>query len=126
MTPRARNAIGTILRDERNAVDMAMARILDERVESLDPRLAEPIRYALEGGGKRLRPILCITAFRALRKAPVAAPVYEAACAIEMIHTYSLAHDTVSPDWDLRLVTGRWRFRRRGAALPRPPGVPRS
>lgn len=54
-------------------------------------RVVEAMRYSLLGGGKRLRPILCLAAADAVlgdsrRVLPVA-------CALEMIHTYSLIHD---------------------------------
>ena len=64
------------------------------------PRVvADAMRYSVEAGGKRLRPILCLAAAEAVASAngsdaaaarQLALP---AACAIEMIHTYSLVHD---------------------------------
>jgi geranylgeranyl diphosphate synthase type II len=57
-------------------------------------RLREALMYSLEAGGKRLRPILLLTAAEAVKNdrsaATAAMPV---ACAIEMVHTYSLIHD---------------------------------
>lgn len=53
--------------------------------------LIEAMRYSLEGGGKRLRPILTISAAEALGINPM--DVLPAACALEYIHTYSLIHD---------------------------------
>ena len=55
-------------------------------------RLAQAMRYALLGPGKRLRPILALEAFRAAggRKVEWVAPF---CCGIEMIHAFSLAHD---------------------------------
>lgn len=53
--------------------------------------LIEAMRYSLEGGGKRLRPILTISAAEALGLKPE--DVLPAACALEYIHTYSLIHD---------------------------------
>lgn len=53
--------------------------------------LAEAMNYALEGGGKRLRPLLMV-AFCELCGGR-ARDVYHFAAAIEMIHTYSLIHD---------------------------------
>ena len=55
----------------------------------------ESMMYSLEAGGKRLRPILVLSAAEAVnndreRSKAIAMPV---ACAIEMIHTYSLIHD---------------------------------
>jgi geranylgeranyl pyrophosphate synthase len=99
-----RDAVETLLRDERAGVDAALARILADRVALLPAPLREPVQYAVQGGGKRLRPALCVTTYRALRKAPVPSPVYEAACAIELIHTYSLVHDDLPcmDDDDLR------------------------
>ncbi len=47
--------------------------------------------YSLMAGGKRLRPILCMAAAEAVGGSVKA--VLPAACAIEMIHTYSLIHD---------------------------------
>ncbi|MBN95061.1 MAG: hypothetical protein CL928_13495 [Deltaproteobacteria bacterium] len=53
------------------------------------------MHWALFGGGKRLRPVLALAAFEAVdhhRDRPYEA-VLPAACAVEMIHTYSLIHD---------------------------------
>ncbi|MFK7697184.1 polyprenyl synthetase family protein [Paenibacillus sp. HJGM_3] len=75
------------------------ARIETELTRSLPrewdvPRtLREAMDYSLMAGGKRLRPILVLAAAEALvgeEKAEAAMPV---ACAIEIIHTYSLIHD---------------------------------
>jgi geranylgeranyl diphosphate synthase, type II len=53
--------------------------------------LIEAMRYSLEGGGKRLRPILTLSAAEAIGIPPM--DVLPAACAMEYIHTYSLIHD---------------------------------
>jgi len=49
------------------------------------------MRYSLFAGGKRIRPILCLEAARAV--ADDVPGVEAAACALEMVHTYSLIHD---------------------------------
>ncbi len=49
------------------------------------------MRYSLFAGGKRIRPVLCIAAAAAVADAPVG--VENAACTLELIHTYSLIHD---------------------------------
>jgi geranylgeranyl diphosphate synthase type II len=49
------------------------------------------MRHSLFAGGKRIRPILCIAAAEAVGNDSPA--VINAACALEMIHTYSLIHD---------------------------------
>jgi geranylgeranyl diphosphate synthase type II len=54
-------------------------------------RVVQAMHYSLMAGGKRLRPILCLAAAEAVGGDPgEALPV---ACALEMIHTYSLIHD---------------------------------
>jgi geranylgeranyl diphosphate synthase type II len=55
------------------------------------PRLREAMAYSLLGGGKRLRPLLVLMACDACGGEIEAA--IPAACAIEMVHTYSLIHD---------------------------------
>jgi geranylgeranyl diphosphate synthase, type II len=60
----------------------------------LDPTLGaleEPIRYALGGGGKRIRPVLCLAVAEAAggRVEDALAP----ATAVELVHTFSLVHD---------------------------------
>ena len=53
--------------------------------------VADAMRYSVTAGGKRLRPILCLAAAEAVGgDRALALP---AACAIELIHTYSLIHD---------------------------------
>ena len=58
---------------------------------SAPPSLAEPMRYAVLDGGKRMRPLLVLAASQAVSGKPEAA--MRAACAVELIHAYSLVHD---------------------------------
>jgi len=55
------------------------------------PGLDEAFRYALEGGGKRVRPVLCLAVGEAVGVQP--AEVLPAACAVELVHSFSLVHD---------------------------------
>ena len=66
------------------------------------PDLLEAMRYSLMAGGKRLRPILVLLATEACGADPRDA--MPAACAVEMVHTYSLIHDDLPAmdDDDLR------------------------
>ena len=51
------------------------------------------MRYAVLDGGKRLRPLLTLAAARAVSGAPVLPAALRSACAVELIHAYSLVHD---------------------------------
>lgn len=55
------------------------------------PGLVEAVRYALDGGGKRIRPVLCLAVGEAV--GADADDVLPAACALELVHTFSLVHD---------------------------------
>lgn len=73
-------------------------RIVDGALEKFAPRtdgpageVARAMNYSLFAGGKRLRPILCMAGSAAVGGAELA--VLPVACALEMIHTYSLIHD---------------------------------
>ncbi len=68
-------------------------------------RLRQAMSYSLLGGGKRLRPILVLLSCEACGGDPDAA--LPAACAIEMIHTYSLIHDDLPAMDDDDLRRGR-------------------
>jgi len=68
-------------------------------------RLSEAMGYSLLGGGKRLRPILALMAADACGAGPEAA--MPAACALEMVHTYSLIHDDLPSMDDDDLRRGR-------------------
>lgn len=69
------------------------------------PRLANAMLYSLQAGGKRLRPVLCLTC--ALLCGGEEASVLPFACAIEMIHTYSLIHDDLPAMDDDDMRRGR-------------------
>ncbi len=99
------------LERERAAVDRALTGIADEYLAAAPSALSMPIRYALAAGGKRLRPILCLATYRAVVRAAGSAgtrprgvdtdasadavpdAVLRMACAVEVLHTYSLIHD---------------------------------
>lgn len=54
---------------------------------------AEPCRYPLFGGGKRIRPLLTLATYEAVTGGTDATPALPAAAAVELVHTYSLVHD---------------------------------
>jgi len=90
-----------ILSSESKAVDGWLDRLLPSPNEPPE-RLHEAMRYSVFAGGKRLRPILAILAYRwAGGEEDV---IYPPACALELIHTYSLIHDDLPcmDDDDLR------------------------
>ena len=64
--------------------------------------LYSSMRYSVEAGGKRLRPLLVLASVEALGHDPLRA--LPAACALELIHTFSLIHDDLPAldDDDLR------------------------
>jgi geranylgeranyl diphosphate synthase, type II len=71
----------------------------------IDGELGEAIRYSLEGGGKRIRPVLCLAVAEAAgAPPPMAVP---AAAAIELVHTFSLVHDDLPALDDDRIRRGR-------------------
>ena len=75
---------------KKGLVDAELDRILSDGGRNRG-KLLESMRYSALAGGKRLRPILAIAAGEAVGAEP--GKVLPAACAIEMIHTYSLIHD---------------------------------
>lgn len=78
------------LEQRRSQIDAALERFL--LPETTYPRsLYRAMRYSVFAGGKRLRPILAIAGYEAVGgEGDVILPF---ACALEMIHTYSLIHD---------------------------------
>ena len=89
------------LKERAALVERALAECVAES-DGPAGRLFEAMRYSLLAGGKRLRPVLAIAACEAVGGALEAA--FGVACAIEMIHTYSLVHDDLPcmDDDDLR------------------------
>jgi geranylgeranyl diphosphate synthase type II len=89
------------LQRKRKVIDQALDEYLPDK--SKEPQnLHKAMRYSVFAGGKRLRPILAIASFEAVGgKGKKILPV---ACALEMIHTYSLIHDDLPcmDDDDLR------------------------
>src|SRR5690349_10806861 len=72
--------------------------LIDRELERLVPPENVPpetihraMRYSLFAGGKRVRPVLCLEAARAVTDSPRG--IETAACALEFVHTYSLIHD---------------------------------
>ena len=87
----------------------ARRRLVDGALRACLPpgrsRLGQAMRYSLLGGGKRLRPIVALAAGEAA--GATARAVLPFACAIEMIHTYSLVHDDLPAMDDDDLRRGR-------------------
>ncbi|HTP66468.1 MAG TPA: farnesyl diphosphate synthase [Geobacteraceae bacterium] len=78
------------LKDRCQLVDEALARFLPP-ADELPVSVHKAMRYSVFAGGKRVRPILLLAACEAVGGS--IEPAMPAACAMEMIHTYSLIHD---------------------------------
>src|SRR5438046_2337528 len=93
--------LGEYLKDKRTLVDNHL-RSLMHAGQGCPPALMEAMRYSLLAPGKRLRPLLVILGSEACGARDTEA--LAAACAVEMIHTYSLIHDDLPAmdDDDLR------------------------
>ena len=83
-----------MLKERLNEYTVLVNEKLDELIELNDvpeKKLEEAMRYSLMAGGKRLRPALILEGYRLFK------PDYEKAlpfaCAMEMVHTFSLIHD---------------------------------
>jgi farnesyl diphosphate synthase len=97
-------AFQVFLGDCRARVEHALDRWLPP--ESTHPtRLHAAMRYAALGDGKRVRPVLAYAAAKALGARPDCAD--GAACAVELIHAYSLIHDDLPAMDDDALRRGR-------------------
>lgn len=78
------------LQERRRLVDAALDGFLPSE-DTRPPSVHRAMRYSVLAGGKRLRPILVIAGAEVVGASPSA--VMPTACAMELIHTYSLIHD---------------------------------
>ncbi len=76
--------------DERQRIENALRDLSDGGLDGVPDKLLEPLRYAIAGEGKRLRPVLTLLLYEGLGGTQDIAPL---AIAVELIHTYSLVHD---------------------------------
>jgi geranylgeranyl diphosphate synthase, type II len=82
---------------ERQAIDKKLAGLLTNRKPA---SLYEPSAYLLDNPGKRIRPFLVLLSAKAAGTS--FSKVYNAALAIEMLHTFTLAHDDIMDNADMR------------------------
>jgi geranylgeranyl diphosphate synthase type II len=90
--------------------------LVEEHLESLElwPALhgqADSVRYSIAVGGKRVRPVLCLATAEAAGADPEAA--LPAACALELVHTFSLVHDdlpALDDDEERRGQPSTWKY----------------
>jgi geranylgeranyl diphosphate synthase type II len=76
---------------DRDAIEARLSALVDA-LASQHAGMRDAIRYTLLGGGKRVRPLLCLWTHDALGGRNRDAAL-DAACALECVHTYSLVHD---------------------------------
>ena len=88
---------------DRAMVEQRLAGIFRDELRYAD--LQEAMEYSLLAGGKRIRPVLALEVCRMCGGDPEAALPF--ACALEMIHTYSLIHDDLPAMDDDQLRRGR-------------------
>jgi geranylgeranyl pyrophosphate synthase len=104
----AEAALGDYLEARREEIDAALHRVLP-RAPSCPAVIAEAMAYSVFAGGKRFRPVLVLAAADAITggTAEGRALALPSACAIELIHTYSLIHDDLPAMDDDSLRRGK-------------------
>jgi len=91
---------------ERASVERALARAVARIAGMIDPDAAAALAHGVLSDGKRLRPILCSTAYRACG-GEVSDASYDLAASLELVHAYSLMHDDLPCMDDAELRRGR-------------------
>ena len=91
------------IKQKNQIIDTALERMLQDSHSS--ETLVKAMKYSLMAGGKQIRPVLCLAACEAVGGVPEDA--LTAACALEMIHTYSLIHDDLPAMDDDELRRGK-------------------
>jgi len=88
------NDLDRLAREDRDAVEARLDALVG-RLASHHDGMREAIRYSLLGGGKRMRPLLCLWTHDVMTReaAHLRDAALDAACALECVHTYSLVHD---------------------------------
>ena len=99
------------LKAERRRIEKSLRRLLKGE-KGVPPRLKKAMEHSLLAGGKRLRPVLLLWTWDAIAAKRKTTPVDReqalvAACALEMLHTYSLIHDDLPAMDDDDLRRGR-------------------
>ena len=84
------SSLGTILKTDAELTEEALIGYIS-REDAKFPHLFDAMRYGVLGGGKRVRPFLALEVCKMLGGKIEAAMPF--ACAIELIHSYSLVHD---------------------------------
>ncbi len=90
MIEKDRDFLEAYLQDRKKLVEEALRSYLMPPEDNL-AEIYKAVHYSVFAGGKRIRPILCLAAVDAV--GGNLAPAMPVACALEMIHTYSLIHD---------------------------------
>ena len=95
------NNPGSLKLKDKEAIEKRLSELkelVEDRLKTLfdsekaaAPEICKAMDYSLQAGGKRLRPVLCLTAAEMLGKD--AKDALDVACALELVHTYSLIHD---------------------------------
>ena len=81
--------LSNYIKNKNQLINVELEKILNDSHPS-EP-IVKAMKYSLLADGKRIRPVLCLAAAEAVGGKPVA--VLPAACALEIVHTYSLIHD---------------------------------
>ncbi len=104
--PAGPNGFRAYAERHRPGIEAALQRCVARLAACLPPGLAAAARHGVLGGGKRIRPLLLLTAYRELG-GPRPQAVHELACAPELVHGYSLMHDDLPFMDDAPLRRGR-------------------
>lgn len=100
-----RNELEGYLEGKKRIVDKALESFFPK--DKFPPAIHRAMRYSMFPGGKRIRPILVLMSARACNHKILSRDVLPCACAVEMVHTYSLIHDDLPAMDDASKRRGR-------------------
>ena len=102
----ARSSFDVYLESRRGHIEAALRRCVDEMAGVTPPGLLAAVEAGVMGAGKRLRPLLLVTAYEETG-GRTSDDLYDLAVSVELIHAYSLIHDDLPCMDDAPLRRGR-------------------